>query len=906
MHKTIPILRSDMIRQDGSGRLFRYLTQAISFVGSILFAAIATVTASAGNLDSSYDVNVLVIEYFHINASGDTTFDPNIKFDPDPKIKEAQEAGGWVDYCDYYRTLPVADQKAGAGWWIDYCDYNKTLLSVADQVSAMRTAAEEGSRYLLYKYPATQFPENQRPQAALRYRIVDTLQKFEKVPFPDTGGGLKYDEIMRANNICDYVNNKGVREVWLLKGAHQNAFTHSESKMAGPFGNISNGSLGGTSDMPVCNHTYRVYTHVYTFRDLFSEVWSHQIEAEMEHINAGLFHLSNAPCSGSAEYGCAPADPTRVMSKNTGLVDDFTGEYYTTIDPPPPGTSTPYTRADAQIYFDWGAGSPWPSDLSYPADNFSVRWIGTFVPTKTEMYSFYVTADDGAKLWLNGESLLGPDYSRGFLQERPLVAGTPYPIQMDYFERQEGAVVRLLWSSETTPQLPEKNVPGRCGNAHTAPNGRYNYDRSNPKPHDSDCMDWNPDGLGPLSPIRCYTADQPLNPALNEGGWDCGKPGTDPNHIFDNYVLNYTTWHWQNMPGRNNAKTYGLNKQHLRNWWDVHGDFDGVKTCNTTLLDSSACTADLGITSFRADPNPVNAGSATMAYYVSAINNGPETVHDGRVKITLPSGSTYVPYVPGSSSSPNCYGVGLTVTCYLGKLAQGGTRDFVLNVTLPFVSSLTATATTVLPGTFADTIPANNTAAVVFPPPTVTTFSPTFFNPVGTSDTLVIVNGTNFVPGLKQTKVSLNGADAPIMQVVSADMLFFVVPSGATTGKVSVTTPFGSATSLANFTVCSAITQVSSLGSGTDVTNEEVKVTFTGQIANAATFTTNPTTSTLYVCPNTTVNYTASATKGNLSCTLNQILVPTTGIMRINNKLVCSNRSGGGQDVDTFYVRQQP
>ncbi len=202
---------------------------------------------------------------------------------------------------------------------------------------------------------------------------------------------------------------------------------------------------------------------------------------------------------------------------------------------------------------------------------------------------------------------------------------------------------------------------------------------------------------------------------------------------------------------------------------------------------------------------------------------------------------------------------------------------------------------------------ATSTAAfVIEQPPTITSINPTGAPP----GTLVEISGTNFIPG-GGTTVTLNGT--PTVSSLSGDYrLYFFVPTGATTGKIKVTTVYGSVDSLTDFIVppppvCLPYTQVLTLGDGTGPTNEEVKVTFFGQIANAAAFTTNPTTSrVLKVCPDTQVQYAATATKGTLVCSINNNRSQPNGTLRINDKLTCSNRSGGGgQDVDTFYVKPQ-
>ena len=79
-------------------------------------------------------------------------------------------------------------------------------------------------------------------------------------------------------------------------------------------------------------------------------------------------------------------------------------------------------------------------------------------------------------------------------------------------------------------------------------------------------------------------------------------------------------------------------------------------------------------------------------------------------------------------------------------------------------------------------------------PPTVTSFSPTS----GAVGATVDVQGTNFTGA---TSVKFNGTSDPSFVVNSSTDITAHVPSGATTGPISVTTPNGTGTSAASFTV---------------------------------------------------------------------------------------------------------
>jgi uncharacterized repeat protein (TIGR03806 family) len=177
-------------------------------------------------------------------------------------------------------------------------------------------------------------------------------------------------------------------------------------------------------------------------------------------LYTGPFNLTNSSAvqafavkPGSVNSGIARASfiNSSAIGNGTGLL----GEYWANAFPgaPFPGPPT-FTRTDSVVDFDWGTGSP---DASISVDHFTARWTGSIQPQFTEPYTFYITSDDGTRLflWVNGQKTTiidswidqAPTEHQGIIT---LAAGQRYTIEMDYYENGVGAVASLSWSSPST------------------------------------------------------------------------------------------------------------------------------------------------------------------------------------------------------------------------------------------------------------------------------------------------------------------------------------------------------------------------------------------------------------------------------------------------------------------------
>lgn len=114
------------------------------------------------------------------------------------------------------------------------------------------------------------------------------------------------------------------------------------------------------------------------------------------------------------------------------------GEYFSNQDlKGPPALA----RTDKHIHLDFGEGSFAPGQ---PIDHFSIRWTGYFVPKTTGDYTFFTSADDGVRLWIDdapGIDDWQPHAQTVDSYAKHLEAGKAYKVRLEYFEDVGSAIV---------------------------------------------------------------------------------------------------------------------------------------------------------------------------------------------------------------------------------------------------------------------------------------------------------------------------------------------------------------------------------------------------------------------------------------------------------------------------------
>jgi len=177
--------------------------------------------------------------------------------------------------------------------------------------------------------------------------------------------------------------------------------------------------------------------------------------------------------------------------------------------------------------------------------------------------------------------------------------------------------------------------------------------------------------------------------------------------------------------------------------------------------------------------------------------------------------------------------------------------------------------------------------------PTITSFSPTG-GAVGTS---ISITGTNLSG---TTSVSIGGAAATTFAVVSATSVTATVSSAAVTGKISIVTPQGTATSASNFTVSVAAPTITAVSPTSGQVGTSVTLTgtnFTG--ATSVKFNGAAATFSITDASHISTSVPGGATTGAIS-----VVTPGGTATSSGSFTVTTSSSGLDLTIDGLYITQ--
>ena len=163
--------------------------------------------------------------------------------------------------------------------------------------------------------------------------------------------------------------------------------------------------------------------------------------------NTKVIYAPGSTLAGEAVVA-VPASALTVDGRKPGLK----AEYFNNQELRGPAA---VVRTDARIDFDWGRFQPAPE---LTGNNFSVRWTGKLTPPESGNYKLGFTADDGARLYLDGKLLVDAwtsNPNKTVTTEIALAGGRSYDLRMEYFQNNRENIARLVWSY---PRLTDRMI----------------------------------------------------------------------------------------------------------------------------------------------------------------------------------------------------------------------------------------------------------------------------------------------------------------------------------------------------------------------------------------------------------------------------------------------------------------
>lgn len=160
-----------------------------------------------------------------------------------------------------------------------------------EMVDAGQALINEATRYHGYK-------DATAPQY-LHYYTFEKLEYFYPMPRGFPLGEVEYrphyNQILNSINICDYVDNHGVKEVWIY-GYHATVIVPDESKMSSKYGDVSNAypkdeEIPEEYHLPRCTNAYVMYN--FTYQPGGGQAIGNNIHNRMHQIENVIFFAEN-------------------------------------------------------------------------------------------------------------------------------------------------------------------------------------------------------------------------------------------------------------------------------------------------------------------------------------------------------------------------------------------------------------------------------------------------------------------------------------------------------------------------------------------------------------------------------------------------------------------------------------
>ncbi|HEX7652535.1 MAG TPA: PA14 domain-containing protein, partial [Verrucomicrobiae bacterium] len=148
--------------------------------------------------------------------------------------------------------------------------------------------------------------------------------------------------------------------------------------------------------------------------------------------------------------------PNLVFCTKTNGARGLTGTYFKQREP---GGEPALVRTDAAIQFAWNRQPP---ATGMPAENWSARWTGAMLATKSGDYTFTLYADDGCRLFIDEQPVIdhwepdgGNEPHAGTVK---LAKNSWHQVRVEYFQAGGDDRIRLAWEVPEAPRPAEVRI----------------------------------------------------------------------------------------------------------------------------------------------------------------------------------------------------------------------------------------------------------------------------------------------------------------------------------------------------------------------------------------------------------------------------------------------------------------
>ena len=154
-----------------------------------------------------------------------------------------------------------------------------------------------------------------------------------------------------------------------------------------------------------------------------------------------VFTRNGTTWSSGVETTAIPTTPT-----TTNTLGCLRASYYNNNNT----SGTPaVVRYETAIDYAWGSSAPVAGVIS---NKYSIEWNGSFTAPKTGSYTFTINVSDGTRMWVNNNRIINEWNNKKattFTASINLVAGTTYPIIVEYKDNKGSGIVQLKWTVPT-------------------------------------------------------------------------------------------------------------------------------------------------------------------------------------------------------------------------------------------------------------------------------------------------------------------------------------------------------------------------------------------------------------------------------------------------------------------------